>query len=359
MPKYTTERAKDTNQIMVSVVCLTYNHEKYLRAALESVISQITNFSYEVIIGDDCSSDNSANIIREFEKKYPNIIKAVCREKNVGSSENERDLYSRTKGKYAILLETDDFWIDRKKLQKQVDFLESNPDYFEVAHRCVIVDEDGQPRGIQYSECHDSKYTLKHFAKGILPGQSTTCMFRNFYKQHYDYNFDLLLKKEYRVGPGDKRGAFVMASQAKVACLPDVMSAYRFVQSGGSSFSATKSSRSPLYKVDSAYNIVKYTHDCIPNNREALKCAERLLIRDVLFGILKREDGFSFSLLRDNLTKTAFPIRSAAYAIWFCLIASLKKIFKLNVSFKKIDVSNELNLLENHKKEMMALFGNQ
>lgn len=345
------------NPVMVSVVCTTYNHEKYLQTALESVVSQMTDFCFEVIIGDDCSTDRSASIIKSFENKYPEIITAIYRDINIGPSKNLKDLYSRTNGKYVILLETDDFWIDRKKLQKQVDFLENHPDFFEVAHRCIIVDDYGRPRGIQYCECHDSTYTLHHYKRDILPGQTATCMFRNFYKHSFCYKFDLLLNREYEIGPGDKRCAFVMASQVKVACLPDIMSAYRFVEKGGSSFSATSSMRDSTYKVDSANNIMKFAHKCLPENSNSIKCSEYILIREILLGILKRKKGYSFSMLRNYSKDLVYPTRSTICAGLYCFLAIIKKPFHLNATFKKIDSTNEAKLLEEHQKEMMLIFG--
>lgn len=342
--------------IKVSVVCTTYNHEKYLETALESVVSQIADFSFEVIIGDDCSTDKSADIIKDFEKRYPNLITAICRDKNIGAADNLRDLYERTKGKYVILLETDDFWIDRKKLQKQVDFLDDHPDCFEVAHRCVVVDKNGNPRGIQYCECHDNMYTLKHFERSILPGQTASCMFRNFYKYDYGYNFELLLNKNYEIGPGDLRCAFMMASQVKVACLPEIMSAYRLVQDEGNSYSATTSTLSSTINVDYSKNIMKYAHTCLLDNREAIKCSEYVLIREVLLGLLKRKKGYSLTLLKNCLKETSFPISSTIHALVFCILALLKKPFNLNATFKKIDSTSEAKLLEKHQEEMLIMF---
>lgn len=122
---------------------VTYNQEKYIAQALESALMQRTNFNFEIIIGEDCSTDSTGTIVREYESKYPNIICAIYQEKNVG---RERNIYELTlptcKSKYIAYLEGDDYWTDSFKLQKQVDFLEANPEYSVTFHRCKILDQE-------------------------------------------------------------------------------------------------------------------------------------------------------------------------------------------------------------------------
>jgi glycosyltransferase involved in cell wall biosynthesis len=116
----------------VSICCLTYNHAKYIRQALDSFIIQKTNFPFEVLIHDDASTDNTAEIIKEYQEKYPNIIKPIYQKRNQfskGVCISKEFNFPRVKGKYVALCEGDDYWIDENKLQKQVDFLDNNPDY--------------------------------------------------------------------------------------------------------------------------------------------------------------------------------------------------------------------------------------
>ncbi len=111
----------------VTVLCVTYNHEKYLRQCLESLVTQKTDFAFDVIVGDDCSTDGNADILREFASKYPQIIKPIYREKNWGGGANFRDLLLRAKSDYIALCEGDDFFTDVNKLQLQADFLDRHP----------------------------------------------------------------------------------------------------------------------------------------------------------------------------------------------------------------------------------------
>ena len=118
--------------IMVSIRCLVYNHEPYLRQCLDGFVMQKTNFRFEAIVHDDASTDGSAAIIREYAKKYPDIIKPIYETENQYSKHDgslKRIMNAHTRGKYIAMCEGDDYWIDPLKLQKQVDFLETHPEY--------------------------------------------------------------------------------------------------------------------------------------------------------------------------------------------------------------------------------------
>ena len=117
--------------ILVSILCTAYNHEKYIRDALEGFVNQKTNFKYEVIVHDDCSTDNTAQIIKEYAEKYPDIIKPIYEEENQYHKVNsiiDDIMIPLAKGKYIALCEGDDYWIDENKLQMQTDYLQNNSD---------------------------------------------------------------------------------------------------------------------------------------------------------------------------------------------------------------------------------------
>lgn len=127
------------NDIMVSVICGTYNHEAYIRDCIEGVVRQKANFKFEMIIHDDASTDRTAEIIREYEKRYPSVIKPVYQKENQFSRCNisKKFLYPLARGKYMAFCDGDDYWTDEGKLQKQVDFLESHEDYSLCMHNAV------------------------------------------------------------------------------------------------------------------------------------------------------------------------------------------------------------------------------
>lgn len=126
----------DKSQILVSIVCITYNHEPYLRQTLDSFLMQKTSFAYEIILAEDCSTDGTRKICEEYAAKYPDIIHYIYRDHNVGYNENEYEAMCAAKGKYIAYCEGDDYWTIPDKLQKQVDFLESHPEYSVCWHRC-------------------------------------------------------------------------------------------------------------------------------------------------------------------------------------------------------------------------------
>lgn len=137
----------EMKEVLVSIKCLVYNHEPYLRQCLDGFVMQKTNFVFEAIVHDDASTDSSAAIIREYAEKYPNIIKPIFETENQyskkdGSLGRIMNAAIHPNAKYIALCEGDDYWIDPYKLQKQVDFLESNEDYGLSFTDCKVFHED-------------------------------------------------------------------------------------------------------------------------------------------------------------------------------------------------------------------------
>jgi len=130
---------------LVSICTLVYNHEPYLRECFDGFLMQKTNFAFEVLVHDDASTDGSADIIREYSEKYPHIFKPIYQKENQyskGVKVSATFQFPRAKGKYIALCEGDDYWTDPLKLQKQVDFLESHPEYVMCSHRFNIFNQD-------------------------------------------------------------------------------------------------------------------------------------------------------------------------------------------------------------------------
>lgn len=217
----------------ISIIIAVYNHEKYIEKAINSVLLQEVSCSYEVLIGEDCSTDRSREILKKM--KLPDNFHIFYRETNYGPKRNFIDLYERMSGKYFIVLEGDDYWLYPGKLQEEYDFLEKNKDYLAVAHNTVVVGRDNEEINVNYPECKSNIYDYKEFEKGLLPGQTTTILCRNYYKQKI---FDYEVNTE-NYPAGDRVRAFLLIANGKVYCIQKKWSAYRYIITSGSSFSAT------------------------------------------------------------------------------------------------------------------------
>ena len=199
MEKITAKWNKDYDKPIVTVVCNTYNHEKYVRRALEGFLIQETSFPFEVIVQDDASTDCTADIIREYEEKYSRIIRPIYEKENLYSKHDgswTRSILPYLTGKYVAYCEGDDYWTDPHKLQSQVDIMEKHPEYTICFNRVQFVNEDESP-------CHytappkgmlrEGTITLKRFIRenfrnGYWVFQTSSFLLRNDVKKWYDNN---------------------------------------------------------------------------------------------------------------------------------------------------------------------------
>jgi glycosyltransferase involved in cell wall biosynthesis len=127
----------------LSVMMITYNHVKFIAQAIESVLRQRVNFEYEIIIGEDCSTDGTRAVIMDFHRRYPQRIVPLLRDRNLGAMRNFKETLAACRGDYVALLEGDDYWIHENKLQMQVDFLDEHNDHAICCHRARFVNETG------------------------------------------------------------------------------------------------------------------------------------------------------------------------------------------------------------------------
>jgi len=140
---------------------LAYNVGKYLPAAIESVLSQKTDFDFELVVAEDKSTDNSLQIIREYKAKYPDVIELIANDRNLGLSGNYVRALKNCTGQYVAILDGDDCWTDPDKLQKQADFLDANKEYGIVYSDCRIIDNEGKE--LEWKEMDEYR---QHFSSG-------------------------------------------------------------------------------------------------------------------------------------------------------------------------------------------------
>jgi len=210
-------------EIVVSICVITYNHEPYIADTIEGVLMQKTNFPLELVIGEDCSTDRTREICIKYKEKYPGI-KLNLPERNLGAIPNFILNLKACTGKYIALCEGDDYWTDPLKLQKQVDFLESNPDYSLCYHNALIKYEGVKGKDKLFCDnTHEGTMDIQNVIKGV--GMPTASMlFRTEALEIPEW-----LKHIYN---GDYALQLILANKGKVKYLDKIMSVYR-IQPGG------------------------------------------------------------------------------------------------------------------------------
>jgi glycosyltransferase involved in cell wall biosynthesis len=129
---------------LVSIVCVTYNHEKYISDAIDGFLMQETSFPFEIIIGEDCSTDGTAKIVKKYTEIYPDIITSIIRPKNIGGGSNFSDCIQRARGSFIAYCDGDDYWIDEKKIEKQANHLRDNKCTSLCFHKVSVLQREGE-----------------------------------------------------------------------------------------------------------------------------------------------------------------------------------------------------------------------
>jgi len=214
---------EQNNETMVSVGMITYNHEPYIAQAIEGVLAQKTNFSFELIIGEDCSTDNTAAIIKEYAQKYPDILKARYNISNLGVMVNAVETMQQCTGKYMAFCEGDDYWTDQYKLQKQVDFLEANEDYSLCFNETDFLYGDIL-KSDQYQKMIPEESDILQLAQGNYI-YTNTAVFRKSAVNN-------LPQKIFESYAGDYFLFLLICQHGKIKKIPEVMGVYRIHENG-------------------------------------------------------------------------------------------------------------------------------
>lgn len=208
------------SQKMLSILCITYNHEKYIAHSIDSMLMQKTNFDLEIVIGEDRSTDRTREICIEYQTKHPDKIRLLLNEKNIGGIANFIQTLKACQGKYIALLEGDDHWTTPFKLQKQIDFLESNPEYVICHHRYNIYKNN---KKTSLSSLIKETISIEDLAAGNKI-QTLTCIFRNLLNE--------IPAWLHRSPIGDYPLYMLLAQYGKIKFLNDPMAAYNIHQGG-------------------------------------------------------------------------------------------------------------------------------
>ncbi|MCC9608439.1 glycosyltransferase [Blastopirellula sp. JC732] len=208
----------------VSVCIITYNHERYIRQAIESVLRQKTSFPIEIVIGEDCSTDKTRSIVEEAQKQESERIKLLKRDANVGMMRNFLETYHACRGDFIALLEGDDYWTDPGKLQRQVELLESHPNWSLCFHSADYVDGKGRSLGYRHPQSCNETLDVGEIAKRNYVQTCSVMVRRSMLPQLPDYFLDLKL--------GDWPLCILAAKQGPLGYCDAPMAAYR-VHDGG------------------------------------------------------------------------------------------------------------------------------
>lgn len=217
-------------ETMVSICCVTYNHGKYIAEALEGFLMQKTNFNFEILVGEDCSTDNTRNIVQDYCLKYPGRIRMVTDEVNVGSIKNQVRIFDQAKGKYIAMCDGDDYWVDPLKLQKQFDFMESHEDSVICCHYSRVIDEDGE---LVY--VHPQPVRLEFAYEDVLMGKKEETRICSLMLQNKEAINQISSQEWYHktFGADTFLKLYALARQnGKIYVLPEVMSVYRLHRNG-------------------------------------------------------------------------------------------------------------------------------
>lgn len=205
----------------LSICCITYNHEKFIKETLDGFLKQKTDFIFEVLIIDDGSTDKNSEIIKAYESAYPDIIKATYNPYNIGAEKSFVNILSQVRSKYVALCDGDDYWIDEHKLQKQVDFLENNKDYSICFHPVLVTGDENHGSDYIFPKDKDnSKFNLENLVEANFIQTNSVV-----YKWSFDKNIKQFFPDD--ILPGDWYLHLLHANTGKIGFLNEVMSIYR------------------------------------------------------------------------------------------------------------------------------------
>lgn len=219
----------------VSILCTAYNHEKYIADALEGFVTQQTDFPFEVLVSDDASTDKTADIIRDYAARYPDIIRPFLFEENQygqGTDIYQSYFYPNARGEYIAMCEGDDYWTDPQKLQLQVDWLDAHPEYSACVHNSIFLDCRTGRQEVRYARSGD---------RDVLFDDVIPCGGNAYHTSSLIYRREFSFERpdfaQAAKGYGDYPRAILLALHGPIRFIDRTMSVYRF-SSGPNAFSS-------------------------------------------------------------------------------------------------------------------------
>lgn len=211
----------------LTVVTTTYNQEKYIGQAIDGMLMQKTNFPFRIVISNDCSTDKTGEILKQYKEKYPDKIEIIENEKNLGAMGNFINTLAGIKGtEYVALCDGDDFWTDENKLQKQVDFLDNNKEFNICFHKAKLFYENNEKEESIIPENTEEETTIEDLVNSNYIVANSVV-----YRWKFN-NKDLKEIFPSDIAPGDYYVHLLHAQDGKIKMLNEVMSAYRRHEGG-------------------------------------------------------------------------------------------------------------------------------
>jgi glycosyltransferase involved in cell wall biosynthesis len=302
----------------LSICLITYKHASYIRTCLDNILSQEVNFSYEILLGEDHSPDETASIVAEYATQHPTQIKAFIRPENVGGKANFLHCFLQCRGEYVIFIEGDDYWTDNTKLQQQVDFLDAHPQASACFHNAEIVYEDASGRPNENINSSDqatwtNTADLVTEKEAWFMATASVMMRRQYVSTLPDWFVDCK--------SGDIPMYVILAEKGPIGYINKCMSVYRKNLGGQSFTDNTKSkefiqNRMFMYSKINEYTAFKYNQairtilgeyhllliNCLEHKSVPLKKLYHLFVAFFMFNELSFRK-FKW-LVRDNLITT-------------------------------------------------------
>ena len=298
------------NKPLVSIFCLTYNHAPYIRQCLDGFLMQKANFAYEVIINDDASTDGTTEIIKEYESKHPEIVKPIYHEENL-YSKGERGFWNkyclpRAQGEYIALCDGDDYWIDSYKLQKQVEFLEANPEYVLVYTNVEKVNLKSEKILRNSLKGFSGNITRYLFYRGNPVITATVC-----YRRKYLLDYQNEIRKiPFKMKMGDLPLWIYLSLQGKFKYMDDKTTAYRVLQE---SASHSKDKGKVISFITNTRDVLLYF-----NRQYAIGGSEKVIGKRYYKSLIRNMASFSKKDFRDNYWRgiKLYPILLFDLKLW-------------------------------------------
>lgn len=333
------------DEILVSICCITYNQDKYIEYTLKSFLEQETNFKYEILIHDDASTDRTVEIIKKYEVKYPDIVKPIYQVENQYSKGKKINFvynFIRARGKYIALCEGDDFWTDKKKLQRQVEYMEDNLKCSLCMHSTIKVNSSNECVGKFDDLNKDYKANIEDIILQKASGHYSSMLFRTVYvKQMPEFYFDSPV--------GDYPLKIYLGTKGYVYIISELMSAYRInvgITSKKVSKYAVSNNNKKMIKMLTKFD--KYA-----NYKYSKEIKQEILRRNFITGINTGEINYklaksNFKELYEKLDSTnKYKLQVEYFCPQFIKLAKqlnkvVQKIYILaNKITRKVKINNE------------------